>query len=280
MNIKRVLACGLLGSMLFASANAHQTYLISDLYVMRPGTDNFLTLKNGTFHESGYSITRKMSRDISLVMGGVRKTPPDNEVADVDRNPTYKSTYIKVFAEKEGTGLGGLAANPDYIALPAEMFENYLEHEGLTDALAEFKATNKRGTIRERYTKHAKAVFQVGKTLTDDYKHKLDYKAEMFIDQNPGKVKVGDEMSFQVLFDGKPLRNQLVYVSHAKKAAMPEATVAQLSLYTIRTDADGRGKFRITTADKWYLQMIHMQKVTDEDADYESNWSTINFEIL
>lgn len=280
MNTKRVLACALLGSMLFASANAHQTYLISDIYVMRPGTDNFLTLKNGTFHESGYSITRKMSRDISLVMGGVRKTPPDNEVADVDRNPTYKSTYIKVFAEKEGTGLAGLAAHPDYIALPAEMFANYLEHEGLTDALTEFKATNKRGTIRERYTKHAKGLFQVGKTLTDDYKQKLDYKAEMFIDQNPGKVKVGDEMSFQVLFEGKPLKNQLVYVSHAKKVAAPEAGVAQLSLYTIRTDADGRGKFKVTVADKWYLQMIHMQKVTEEDADYESNWSTINFEIF
>ncbi len=59
----------------FIVAEAHQTYLISDLYEMRPGTDNYLTLKNGTFHESDYSITRKMSRDISIVMGGVRQTP-------------------------------------------------------------------------------------------------------------------------------------------------------------------------------------------------------------
>ena len=270
---------GLMMLVSFATAEAHQTYLISDLYVMRPGTDNFLTLKNGTYHESGYSITRKMLRDISIVMSGERKTPPDNEVSDVDSNPKYKSTYIKVFAEKEGTGLGGIAAKPDYIALPAEMFAGYLEHEGMTDALAEFEATNKLQTIRERYTKHAKGIFQVGKPLTDDYKHKLDYKAEIFVEQNPGDVGVGDEMSIQVLFDGKPLENQLVFVSYATREEPANASIPELSAYSLRTDENGRASFKITKKDKWYIQMIHMQKIVDEDADYESNWSTITFEI-
>jgi Domain of unknown function (DUF4198) len=266
-----LLACGI--------SNAHQTYLISDLYELRPGTDNFLILRNGTYHESGYSITRKMSRDISIVMGGQRKTPPDNEVSDVDSNPTYTSTYIKVVATPEGTGLAGVAAHPDYIALPAELFQNYLDHEGLADALAEFKANNKLGTIRERYTKHAKALFQVGKPLTDDYKTPLGYKAEMFVDQNPGAVKVGDDMGIQVMFEGKPLANQLVYVSYASREEPKDATIPELSEYTLRTDDNGRATFKITKADKWYLQMIHMQKIVDEDADYESNWSTITFEI-
>jgi len=266
-----LLACGI--------SNAHQTYLISDLYELRPGTDNFLILRNGTYHESGYSITRKMSRDISIVMGGQRKTPPDNEVSDVDSNPTYTSTYIKVVATPEGTGLAGVAAHPDYIALPAELFQNYLDHEGLADALAEFKANNKLGTIRERYTKHAKALFQVGKPLTDDYKTQLGYKAEMFVDQNPGAVKVGDNMGIQVMFEGKPLANQLVYVSYASREEPKDATIPELSEYTLRTDENGRATFKITKADKWYLQMIHMQKIVDEDADYESNWSTITFEI-
>lgn len=261
------------------AVEAHQTYLISDLYVMRPGTDNYLTLKNGTYHESGYSITRKMSRDISIVMVGERKTPPDSEVSDVDSNPKYKSTYIKVFAEQEGTGLGGVAAKPDYIALPAEMFAGYLEHEGMTETLAEFEATNELQTIRERYTKHAKGVFQVGTTLTDDYKRKLDYKAEIFVEQNPGDVTVGDDMSIQVLFEGKPLENQLVFVSHATREEPADASIPELSAYSLRTDENGRATFKITMKDKWYVQMIHMQKIVDEDADYESNWSTITFEI-
>jgi hypothetical protein len=278
MKIKTTLS-GLLILMSFAVVEAHQTYLISDLYDLKPGTDNYLMLRNGTYHESGYSITRKMSRDISIVMGGIRKTPPDNEVSDVDSNPNYKNTYIKVFANKEGTGLGGVAAHPDYIALPAEMFADYLEHEGMTEALAEFKATNKLGTIRERYTKHAKGIFQVGEPLTDDYKHKLDYKAEIFVEQNPGAVKVGDDMSIQVLFEGKPLSDQLVFVSHATRKAPPNASIPELSAYALRTDENGRATFKITKKDKWYIQMIHMQKIVDEDADYESNWSTITFEV-
>lgn len=269
----------LVGMLSFAVAQAHQTYMISDLYELRPGTDNYLMLKNGTYFESGYSITRKMSRDISIVMGGERKTPPDDEVDDVDGNPSYKQTYIKVFAEKEGTGLAGLAAHPDYIALPAEVFENYLVHEGLDDAVAEFRATNDRTTIRERYTKHAKGIFQVGKPLSDDFKHVLDYKAEIFVEQNPSSVSVGDEMSIQVMYDGKPLANQQVYVSHASTGAPEEASIPEIAAYGLRTDEDGRASFKITEKDKWYIQLIHMQKVDDEDADWESNWSTITFEI-
>lgn len=260
-------------------ARAHQTYLIADLYELRPGTDNYLILKNGTYFESGYSITRKMSRDISIVMKGERKTPPDDEVEDVDRNPSYKQTYIKVFAEHEGTGVAGLAAHPDYIALPAEMFEDYLEHEGLEDALAEFRATNERTTIRERYTKHAKGIFQVSEPLTEDFKHALDYKAEIVIEQNPGRVKVGDEMSMQVMFDGKPLANQQLYVSHAGIEAPESRPIPQIAVYSLRTDDEGRASFEITEKQKWYIQMIHMQKVDDKDADWESNWSTITFEI-
>lgn len=262
-----------------APAAAHQTYLISDLYVLRPGTDNFLILRNGTYHKSGYSITRKMSRDISIVMGGERRTPAADDVDDVDSNPTYTSTYIKVVAESQGTALAGLAAHPDYIALPAEIFANYLHHEGMTDALDAFKATNTLTTIRERYTKHAKALFQVGTPLTDDFKTPLGYKAEIFVEQNPGAVKVGDEMSIVVLFEGKPLKNQQVYVSYASHEEPPDATIPQISAYSLRTDEKGRARFRITTKDKWYVQLIHMQKVMDEDADYESNWSTITFEI-
>lgn len=269
----------LVGMLSITVVHAHQTYMISDLYELRPGTDNYLILKNGTYFESGYSITRKMSRDISIVMGGERKTPPDDEVDDVDGHPSYKQTYIKVFAEKEGTGIAGLAAHPDYIALPAELFEDYLVYEGLDDAVAEFRATNDHTTIRERYTKHAKGIFQVGKPLSDDFKHVLDYKAEIFVEQNPGSVKVGDDMSIQVMFDGKPLENQLVYVSVASKGAPEEMSIPEISEYALRTDGDGRATFNITKKDKWYIQLIHMQKIDDEDADWESNWSTITFEI-
>ena len=259
------------------TADAHQTFLISDLAKLRPGTDNFLVLKNGTYFESGYSITEKMSRDISLVMNGTRSGP--DQVKDVDTNPDYTSTYIKVFAENAGTGLAGVAANPDYIAMPAEMFVEYLAHEGLVDAIEEFKRVNDRDTIRERYTKHAKGIFQVGDKLTDDYKAPLGYKLEVSMDQNPGSLKVGDTVTFTVLYDGKPAANLPVFVNHAGNRHPDSTPAPEASIYQLKTDAGGRGSFEITEKNKWYMQMIHMQKVDDEDADWESNWATLNFHV-
>ena len=86
-------------------------------------------------------------------------------------------------------------------------------------------------------------------------------------------------MSIQVLFEGKPLKDQLVYVSYAGKESASDASLPESSVYTLKTDENGRAVFEITQKDKWYIQLIHMKKIVDEDADYESNWSTINFEI-
>lgn len=263
------------------SAQAHQTYLFADLYNLLPGKDNYLTLYNGTYYESGYSITEKMSRDISIVMGGERMTPQQagGGVSDVDDNPELVATFIGLVADPEGTGLGGVAAHPDYIALPAVLFRNYLKHEGMYDALAEFDENNELTTIRERYTKHAKGIFQVGEPLTDDYKEVLGYKAEIVPEVHPGRLSVGDTMTVQVLFDGRPLANQYVYASHADFKPNFDGAVPEGSLYKLRTDSDGRVSFEISAKDKWYIQLIHMQPVDDEDADYESNWSTLTFEV-
>jgi hypothetical protein len=264
-----------------APAQAHQTYLFSDLYNMLPGKDNYLTLYNGTYYSSGYSITEKMSRDISIVMGGERMTPEQagGAVTDVDDNPELVETFIGLVAEPNGTGLAGLAAHPDYIALPAKLFRNYLEHEGMQEAVAYFDETNELGTIRERYTKHAKGIFQVGEPLTDDYKTVLGYKVEIVPETHPGKLDAGDTMILQVLYEGNPLENQAVFASHARYKPNFEGSVSEGSLYSLQTDSEGRVSFEITEKDKWYIQLIHMQKVDDDDADYESNWSTLTFEI-
>tara|TARA_R110002073_G_scaffold211794_7_gene372164 strand:- start:22087 stop:22935 length:849 start_codon:yes stop_codon:yes gene_type:complete len=281
--MKKLITSLIVGSvaMFSASANAHQTYLFSDLYNMLPGKDNFLTMYNGTYYKSGYSITKKMSRDMSIVMGGKRMTPEEagGDVRDVDNNPKLLATYIGLVAKPNGTGLAGVAAHPDYIALPAQMFQDYLEHEGMTDTLAQFKANNKLTTIRERYTKHAKGIFQVGKPLTDDYKTNLGYKVELIPQKNPGKLKVNDTMSIQVLYEGKPLANQIIYASYASFKPNHEGDAISGSKYALRTDKNGNISFKLVKADKWFVHMINMRKIEDEDADYESNWSTLTFEI-
>lgn len=261
-----------------ATASAHQTYIISDVAVMKPGTLNFLTVRNGTFHESVNSITHQMTRDISVIQKGKRTAPTAEEVFDADDTPSYKASYIKVTAGQPGTALAGVATEAKVIGFPAEMYADYLRREGLTDALEAFKG-NQLGTVRERYTKHAKAIFQVGDARSADYSHKLGYRAEIFLEQHPGELKPGDEAVFRVTLDDRPLANQIVYIEQGSNKVPASAGGAAAAVYTIRTDQNGKGAFKLTARDQWAIQMIHIQKATDDAADYESNYSTLTFDI-
>lgn len=49
--------------------------------------------------------------------------------------------------------------------------------------------------------------------------------------------------------------------------------------YRLRTGADGTARFKVTRAGRWYVSLIHMQKVDDPEAHYESNWATATLEI-
>ena len=259
-------------------ASAHQTYLISDVSVMQPGTLNFLTLRNGTYHESANSITHQMTRDISVIQRGKRASPSAEEMFDADDTPSYKASHIKISANQAGTALAGVATEAKVIGFPSEMYADYLQREGLVDAIEAFKG-NRLSTVRERYTKQAKAIFQIGDALSNDYSHKLGYRAEIFLERNPGELKPGDDAGFRVLLDDRPLVNQVVYVGQASKKAPASAGGAAAAVYTIRTDRDGKGAFKITAKDKWAIQFIHMRKASDAEADYESNYSTLTFEV-
>lgn len=260
------------------SALAHQTYVISDVAVMVPGSLNFLTVRNGTFHESANSITHPMTADLSVIQHGQRTVPTAAEMFDADDTPSYKSSHVKVTVGKPGTALVGVATQARVIGFPAEMYADYLGREGLTDALDAFKGSQLT-TVRERYTKHAKSIFQIGDALTDDYTHKLGYRAEIFLERNPGEMKPGDDATFYILFDGKPLPNQLVHVEQGSKKSPLDAGVAAGAVYKLRTDQNGRGAFQISARDKWAISMIQIQKASDSAADFESNYSTLSFEI-
>ena len=51
-------------------------------------------------------------------------------------------------------------------------------------------------------------------------------------------------------------------------------------LYQVRTNANGDADLVLRQPGRWYVKFIHMTKLTgDPDADYESRWATLTFEI-
>lgn len=99
--------------------------------------------------------------------------------------------------------------------MEATAFNKYLKNDGVTDLL---ESRQENGLLEndavERYSKHVKAIFQVGDKKTEDWKTELGYPIEFIPQSNPYEAHTGDTLTVRLLRDGKPLTNQLVYADY------------------------------------------------------------------
>ena len=254
---------------------AHDMFLKLRSYIVEPNTKVTLALYNGTFDKSENIITRDRMIDVSVV-------GPTNQRNRINKNQWRDGWYeslLDLDLKSSGTHVIGLSTEARIIELSAEDFNGYLKHDGILDVL---EARKKSGEInqpaRELYSKHVKTVIQAGPKRTESFNTNLGYPIEIILSQNPYKLKKGDELGFQVLRDGKPVVNQLVYASfagfheHAGEGSHVETA-------TMRTNSKGFGKLKISENGEWYLRVIHMVKSDKEGIDYESNWATFTFQI-
>ncbi len=255
------------------AASAHEMFLKPQSFYLAPNTNTAVALYNGTFDKSENPITRTRMGDVSIMTGGQVSHPG----LGVWRDDKVTS-YLGVALKGPGTYVVGVSTKPKIIELSADAFEEYLKHDGIVDVLkARQDAKAPRSSVRERYSKHVRTILQVGATQTDDFSRPLGYPTEILLQTNPAALKVGDTLSFKALRKGQPMKGQLVYASFdGFHGHSPDG--GHINAVRLRTDEAGMGSFKISRPGKWYVTLINMQKVTG-DADYESNWSTVTFEV-
>ena len=254
---------------IIAAAQAHDLFLKLDSYFLRPNSKAVVRLLNGTFQASEGAVSRDRMRDISLIAPDPRVRTPES-LAWRDEG---KTTVMEIQTGGPGTYVVGISTKPREIDLKAADFNNYLEHDGLPDILAERKKNNELGKdVRERYSKHVRAIFQVGDRRSDDYKTLLNYSVEIIPQQNPYSLKVADNYRVQCMLEGKPLINQFVIAGW-------ESGAGKVEEFSTRTDATGIASFKLRGTGRWFVMMIHMQRVNKTDFDYESKWTTLTFEV-
>ena len=254
---------------------AHDMFLKLRSYIIEPNTKITVALYNGTFDKSENIITRDRMIDVSVVNpNGKRKSINKKYWRD-----GWYETLLDLEMDKTGTYVVGVSTKPNIIELSAKDFNSYLAHDGITDILEE---RNKNGETnhpaRELYSKHVKTMIQVGTKRTESFNANLGYPIEIIPSQNPYKLQKGDKMGFQVLLDGKPVTNQLVYASHGNSHGHSDDGNHEEAI-TTRTDAKGFGKISLIESGEWYIRLIHMVKSDKKDIDYESNWATFTFYI-
>ena len=249
-------------------ASAHDLFLKLDSYFLKPDSRASVRLLNGTFRVSDGIVARERMRDVTVSGPNI-----DSSAQLVSWRDETKTTVMELQTRGPGTYVVGVSTNPKGITLKAADFNDYLQHDGIPDIYVARKKNNQlRQDARERYSKHTRAIFQVGDARTEDYKKPLNYPVEIIPQQNPYSLRPGATLEVLCLVNGRPLVNQFVIAGW-------ESKTGRIQSVNTRTDNNGLARFKLANPGKWYIKLIHMEPVSETDFDYESKWATVTFEI-
>ncbi|HEY9197436.1 MAG TPA: DUF4198 domain-containing protein, partial [Mucilaginibacter sp.] len=93
---------------------------------------------------------------------------------------------------------------------------------------------------------------------------------EIVIKQNPYKADYGDDVTAEVLFRGKPLKDAAVilYVKTINGNVFPQK---------LSSDASGLIYFKLSREGIYMLSSVHIEASKDKNADFESWGTTYTF---
>lgn len=251
------------------SLAAHDLFLTLDTHFVPANAPVTLRLLNGTFSKSENSVTRNRVDDISVVGPG-GTTHPDSSIW----RDSGDTTILTVRTGGAGTYVIGASIRPMDLSLAPKDFNEYLASDGVPDVL---EARRRRGElakkVTERYSKHVKALLQVGDARTASFGTVLGYPAEIVPLANPYTLRMRSALPVRALVDGKPVANQLVIAGGRTTDGQ------RIAPRSVRTDGEGVARIRLTSRGRWYVKFINMVPVSEGGVDYRSKWATLTFEV-
>ena len=280
---RALIALALLSAAVVATAQAHDMFLKLQSFYQSPNSTVVISLMNGTFDESENTITRDRMADVSIVSPSGLAHPPVAAWRDTAAHHWDADSVDTALLEFEtgapGTYVVGVSTNRTVFTLTAQEFNEYLAHDGVVDAIEQREAAGKTNDeATERYSKHVKALLQVGNERSDHFAHELGYPAEIVPLQNPYDLSVGDDLEVRFLRAGSPVASQIMYASYDGHHGHDEAGDHVVAV-TARTNGQGVATIPLSQAGRWFIRTIHMVETNSEpDVDYESNWATLTFE--
>jgi len=173
-------------------------------------------------------------------------------------------------------GLHVLALQSTYAVseLPAIRFNDYAKEEGLVPALVARRQAGKLNAPgRERYSRRAKALIQVGQPTPSNQMlatHPIGLKLEIVPERNPYAMGASRALPVHVLYKGRRLANATVKLTNLESDAKPVAIAV--------TDRAGRAIFRVPPTGGWLLNVVWTEPVRgDPRVDFDTTFSSLTF---
>lgn len=267
---RRAVACAALVGGMWAALGAHDLFLRPRSFFVQPDAPATVRVLNGTFSRSENAITRDRLADLSLVDDDGRRSLDVSAWSETD-----PGSEVVLRTGPPGTYVLGAAVRPRLLSLPGAEFNKYLEEEGLDAVIARRREQGRiDAPSRERYSKYAKAILQVGQARTRTWATALGYAVEIVPLDNPYELLPGARLRLRCLVDGSPAAGLVVLAGG--RQVRSESRIAQQRL---TSDAEGIVAVTLTNAGAWYAKFIHMREIDEPDANYESRWATLTFGV-
>lgn len=245
------------------AAYAQDYFLLPGSFYMKKGDNINLHLLSGSefVKEGEYKYeSGKISKFV--LYEGKKQT-------DLSKMP--KDTASNILNYKlESPGLATIEViKTESVESERNKFLKYLSNEGL-DKIAEDAKANTQQYFVEKSTRYLKTLVTVDKPNDRDFDKPLNEEYEIVIKQNPYKSDYGDDVTGQVLFQGKPLKDAVVilYIKTINGNVFPQK---------LSTDATGLIYFKLSREGIYMLSSVHIEASKDKNADFESWGTTLTF---
>ena len=255
-----LLAASLAGS---RAAAAHDFWIEPSSFHPAVGSRLSVGLRVGE-HFEGDPVPRADSRIVKFIVASSSGERPIGGLPGTD-----PAGFLGIDAA--GPAVIGYRSSRSPITLEPEKFEKYLADEGLDGVLArraEMGAKEKPG--REVYSRCAKALIAAGGERGSGFDRVLGFTLEIVPLDDPSRLRRG-AMRLRVLYEGRPLSGALVKAISAEEKGKTLST---------RSDAKGGVSFALSRRGIWLIKAVHMIPAPAEtDADWESLWASLTFEV-
>ena len=198
---------------------------------------------------------------------------PDGERQVIGRDGAAPAGIVRL--DTPGVWTIGYQSRPSALTLEAEAFERYLREEGLEHVLRERvhrRERHKHG--RERFGRSVKTLVRAGGDPgTWGFDRQLGLPLEFVAETSPFAERA-DSASLRLLYLGRPLKGALVFVLRKGDLSATKGDV----MTRARTDANGRIRVPLGPG-VWMIKAVHMVRVNAADADWESVWTSLTYEV-
>ena len=253
----------------FASTTAaHDTWLQPRRMSVPPGTIAQIDLTSGDKFAT-FDSAIKPDRI------GTTRARLNGKTFDVQPGaPEKKSLELRVPLSDPGMATIWLSLAPKLIELNRKEVQHYLDEIGAPTLLTQAWYAGKGSKPwREIYSKHAKTFVHVGRpgrSKTDrSWSEPVGMPLEIVPEKDPTALRAGDEFPVRVLRNGAPLADFSLGIVREGK------TNRALK----KTDVDGRAVFKVARAGKWLLRGTELRSSNKPGTDWESDFTTLSFEV-